>query len=836
MAKFVGRHLRWVLLLLALLGVGLGVSGGRSVPLTAIWSAPLGPQASQEATEWLKAFEEATTKPRRGCSAVTWSGLDPGKPARAFEFHWPAEESRSSPLVYLQDPISEKAVFVAQDRQGCLWVQESGRSFEFSQRAVPSPFPNAQLPGLDPQAPVTVLLQDAKTIRPWVFVSSVGEFQRGSTALWMFLMAFSTVLLGTVFIALSFGGRLQRVVFGFLVFVGTLMFWLAHNFSIGSMLFEFWPGARYFSEMHAIAVAGVVLGIGFANIEFLNLRGTKRWVFQTGVALSAAAFFSSAWWHLGYKSGSAVLAVMALMTLVELTRQLSSSDWSFKLFALGFCATMVGGGTQALSVIVGGADAGHWAIFAFPLGAFTQSLFWLAAVARQVQSRRRDRQAKLQFDATYDALTGLYNRAQITSRIDTLCETLRKLQRDTLPMRGMGALLFVGLDRFKRINDSMGHAAGDELLKLVSQRLLTVCGESALVGRFGGDEFLIFTSSTSSESAVASLSQSITQAIAAPMVVAGRHLEIGSSIGVRMIDAHCHSMEAVLRDADTALHAAKQAGGNRVIVYQTSMREQLEARLALERDLAQALRLHQLEVFFQPIVLLKDQSHAGFEALVRWRHPDAGFVSPIEFVTVAEETGMIEELGRQVFELAMQAISGWKRQGLWRPGWYVSVNVSGGQLRDDSLLQHIESMQDQYGVACEDFRLELTETTVISNPEVADRLFPLFRQRGIGLCMDDFGTGYSSLSYLSDLPFDVLKIDKSFIADVLTRNEQRALVRAVLFMSRELGLMVVAEGVEMAEQSDLLTDLGCGYGQGYFFARPMPLPDATEWLRRHAAR
>jgi EAL domain-containing protein (putative c-di-GMP-specific phosphodiesterase class I) len=173
---------------------------------------------------------------------------------------------------------------------------------------------------------------------------------------------------------------------------------------------------------------------------------------------------------------------------------------------------------------------------------------------------------------------------------------------------------------------------------------------------------------------------------------------------------------------------------------------------------------------------------------------------------------------------------------LWRPGWYVSVNLSGGQLRDDSLLQHIESMQDRYGVACEDFRLELTETTVILNPEVADRLFPLFRERGIGLCMDDFGTGYSSLSYLSDLPFDVLKIDKSFIADVLTRNEQRALVRAVLFMSRELGLMVVAEGVEMAEQSDLLTGLGCGYGQGYFFARPMPLPDATEWLRRHAAR
>ena len=834
MSKFVGRNLRWVLLVLALLGVALGVSGGRSVPLTALWSAPQGPQSAADASEWLKTFEESTSKPRRGCAAVTWSGLDPGKPARAFEFRWPAEEPRSFPLVYLQDPISEKVVVIAQDRLGCLWIRESGRGFEFSHRAVPSPFPNVQLPALDSQATVTVLLQDAKTIRPWIFVSSVSEFQRGSTALWMFLMAFCTVLLGTVFIAMSFGGRLQRVVIGFMVFVGTLMYWLAHNFSVGSMLFDFWPGARYFAELQAVAVAGVVFGIGFANIEFLNLQRTKRLVFQSGVAISALAFFSSAWWQLGYKTGSAVLAVMALLTLFELTRQLSKSDWSFKLFALGFCATMVGGGTQALSVILGGADAGHWAIFAFPLGAFTQSLLWLAAVARQVQGRRRERQAKLQFDATYDALTGLYNRSQITSRIDTLCETLRELQRDAVPIPGMGALMFLGLDRLKLINDTMGHAAGDELLKLVSQRLQTVCGEAALVGRFGGDEFLIFTSNTSSESAIASLSNSMAQAIAAPMEVAGREFEISCSIGVRMIDARCQSMEEVLRDADTALHAAKGSRGQRVVFFQASMREQLEARLKVERELGEALRLRQLEIFFQPIVKLQDQSHAGFEALVRWRHPESGFVSPAQFVPVAEETGMIEELGRQVFELAMQAIAGWKSQGLWKAGWYVSVNVSGGQLGDDSLLAHIDSMQARYGVAYQDFRIELTETAVISNPEVSDRLFPLIRARGVGLCMDDFGTGYSSLSYLSELPFNVLKIDKSFIDDLLTRREQLALVRAVLFMSKELGLMVVAEGVETAAQSELLTALECGYGQGYFYARPMPLTDATVWLQRHS--
>jgi diguanylate cyclase (GGDEF)-like protein len=553
------------------------------------------------------------------------------------------------------------------------------------------------------------------------------------------------------------------------------------------------------------------------------------------VAVSALAFLSSAWWQPGYRTGAAVLAVLAVLTLVELTRQLARSDLSFKLFALGFCATIVGGGTQALSVIVGGASAGHWAIFAFPVGAFIQSILWLAAVATQVQTRRRERQEKLLFDATFDALTGLYNRAQITSRIATVCEALRHAPPDAAGQPGKGALLFLGLDRFKLINDSLGHAAGDDLLKQVSQRLQAVCGDAALVGRFGGDEFLILTRDTATESDVMALTHTVSQAIAAPMVVAGRQLEIGSSMGVRMMDAQCHAMEEVLRDADTALHAAKLAGKHRAVFFERSMREQLEARLKVERELAEALRLRQLEVFFQPIVVLKDQSHAGFEALVRWRHPESGFVSPAHFVPVAEETGMIEELGRQVFELAMQAIAGWKQAGLWKPGWYVSVNVSGGQLGDDSLLQHIDAMQAQYGVDYQDFRLELTETAVISNPEISDRLFPLVRERGVGLCMDDFGTGYSSLSYLSDLPFNVLKIDKSFIDDVLTRREQLALVRAVLFMAKELSLMVVAEGVEKAEQNDLLAALDCGYGQGYLYAKPLPLAQATDWLQRHCA-
>lgn len=817
---------RWVAVLLVLLTVGMAFSGGRSVNLKVLWSAPTGLNDAALAQQALHELKAEFDKSVGACHQdVVWPALTGFEPTKAFEFKLP--EAGSAPaVVYLQDPITKTVVFATTDARGCPWVAASGRGFGFSQRAVPSPFPNVRLPELAEGARVQVIIQDPKTIRPWVYVADFMAFQRVSTTIWMSLAACSTLLLGAALLASGIEGLLkQRLVTAFVVYVVALLFWLTQNFSMAAAAFDMWPGGPWFPLMQALAVAAVVTGIGLASIEFLQLAGRQRRLYQLGVLLCALAFLSSAWFQPGYKVGAGLLALVALMILSALFQHISESDLPFKFFAMGFCATMLGGGVQAYSVLAGGGTSGYWAIFAFPLGAFAQALFWLAAIISRSEINRRSQKARLLQDATYDALTGLYNRKQLTLKVQAC------LQRHAAGDGAGSALLFLDLDRFKLVNDSLGHVVGDELLKAVSQRLGAVLPKDTMLARFGGDEFLVLITDCASAQFAIDLAQTLLSAIAVPMQLAGRELRMGASVGVVMFDATYVRVDDVVRDADTALHMAKRGGRNRAVAFEHHMRDAIEQRFKVESELTQALAQRQFEVFFQPIVRLTDLSHAGFEALVRWKHPTHGYISPAEFVEIAEESGQIRELGRQIFDMAMQAIGTWHQQGLWQPGWYVSINVSGGQLVDDSLLQEIEALQGRHGVACTDIRLELTETAVISNLDAANRIFPAIRARGIALCMDDFGTGLSSLSYLSDLPFNVLKIDKSFIDDMVTRTEQQALVRAVLSMARELDMLVVAEGLEHLDQVELLQAMQCGYGQGYYFSKPMPVAAATAWLQ-----
>lgn len=822
---------RWMAVLLVLLTVGMAFSGGRSVDLKELWSAPTGLNDAVQAQQALQQLRADFDKSAGTCGqGGEWPTLTGSEPTKAFEFKLPVA-GESPAVVYLQDPITKTVVFATTDARGCPWVAASGRGGEFSQRAVPNPFPNVRLPVLAEGARVLVIIQDPKTIRPWIYVSDFMAFQRVSTTIWMSLAACSTLLLGAALLASGIEGLLkQRVVTAFVVYVAALLFWLTQNFSMAAAAFDMWPGGPWFPLMQALAVAGVVMGIGLASIEFLQLPGKQRRLYQVGVLLCALAFLSSAWFQPGYKVGAGLLAVVALMIMSALFHHLSESDLPFKFFAMGFCATMLGGGVQAYSVLAGGGTTGYWAIFAFPLGAFAQALFWLVAIISRAEINRRNQKARLLQDATYDALTGLYNRKQLTLKVQEC------IQRHTDGDGAGSALLFLDLDRFKLVNDSLGHVVGDELLKAVSQRLSAVLPKGTMLARFGGDEFLVLVTDCANAQFAGGLAQSLLSAIGVPMQLAGRELRVGASVGVVMFDATYEYVDDVVRDADTALHMAKRGGRNRAVAFEHRMRDAIEQRFKVEGDLTQALEQRQFEVFFQPIIRLSDVSHAGFEALVRWKHPIHGYISPAEFVEIAEESGQIRELGRQILDMAMQAIGNWRQQGLWQPGWYVSINVSGGQLVDDSLLQEVEAFQSRHGVGCEDIRLELTETAVISNLEAANRIFPAIRACGIALCMDDFGTGLSSLSYLSDLPFNVLKIDKSFIDDMVARTEQQALVRAVLSMARELDMLVVAEGVEHLAQVELLQAMQCGYGQGYYFSKPMPVDAATGWLRSRLSR
>ena len=268
----------------------------------------------------------------------------------------------------------------------------------------------------------------------------------------------------------------------------------------------------------------------------------------------------------------------------------------------------------------------------------------------------------------------------------------------------------------------------------------------------------------------------------------------------------------------------------RSVNFQPVMRAPALQRFHLEQDLVEALRGDQFEVYFQPIVALADRRAVGLEALIRWRHPTQVWLSPADFIPVAEETGHIIQIGAWVLERAALQIQEWKQAGRWRPGFYVSVNLSGNQLLDGDLLGHIDAVIARGGLRPGELRLELTETEIIANIGVASGVLPALRERQIPLYMDDFGTGYSSLSYLNELPFDVLKIDRSFVTGIETREQSQILVRTVLAMAQAMDLEVVAEGVETEEQAALLWSMGCPYAQGYHFARPLPAAQVGAWL------
>jgi diguanylate cyclase (GGDEF)-like protein len=810
----------------------LAFRGTPSVPLRTLINAPAGLTAAGLGLEAVSNFLPNPVAPSGQCpkSGTPAVNLRTDKPTKVFEFELPPPTARGSRQVaYLQDPIAELVAFSVELPGGCRWTAASGRAFPFDQRAVVNPFPNVLLPEeLPAGARVQVLIQDVKSIRPWVHAKDFEAFERLSTTIWMALAAFSTLLMAAGFIATAFTGLMrQTVVWSYVVYVVCFLFWLGQNFSMFSAGVGLWPEGPSFPLMQALAVASVVIGISFASIEFLQLEKIWRRSLRVVVTLCAAGFVSSAWFAGGYKFGAAMLALGAMAIAWALLRRLRKSDLPFKLFALGLTATMAGGATQAASILSGGGTGAYWPIFAFPLGAFLQGILWMLALVVRSETNRRTQEAQLLRDATLDPLTGLYNRRVFTDKLAAHIGEVRSRQA------GRSLLMFLGLDRFKVINDSLGHQVGDDLLKLAALRLQSSAVAADCVARFGGDEFLLLVHDTATEAAAMAHAARVQAELRQLWTVAGMELGVTASIGLVLLDKAYLNAGDALRDVDTALQGAKDAGRNQTVLFDREMRDAVDLKFRIQSELDKAISSRQFELHFQPIVSLADGHHVGFEALVRWRHPVRGMVNPAQFVTIAEESGHIRALGDLIIEMALDAVAGWKVAGLWQPGWYVSINVSGGQLVDASLLTFLEQAMSARQISERDIRLELTETAVITNLDVANEVFPVLRDRGLTLCMDDFGTGYSSLSYISKLPFEVIKIDKSFVDDILIRPEQLAMVKAVLSMARELGMRVVAEGIESDAQARELSSFACDYGQGYHFAKPLPATAASDWLRRH---
>ena len=423
-----------------------------------------------------------------------------------------------------------------------------------------------------------------------------------------------------------------------------------------------------------------------------------------------------------------------------------------------------------------------------------------------------------------DPLTGLPNRLLFIDRVGRLVKHTKR-RKDQL-----FAVLFMDLDGFKMINDSMGHLIGDQLLLGVAHRLekclrstdtVARLGETFTVARLGGDEFTVLLDDIKDPSDAKRAAERMMKALAAPFILGGKEIFTSVSIGIALSNSAYEQPDEILRDADTAMYRAKSLGKARYEVFDADMRASVMARLQLETDLRRALERGEFRNFYQPIVALVSGEIAGFEALLRWQHPTRGLLGPTEFIPVAEETGLIRELGWWNLREACRQVSEWRAASNDHRHLTISVNLSAKQFLQPNLVEDIRKLLSELNLPAEALKLEITESTVMGDPTGAVAMLQQIKSLGIRLAIDDFGTGYSSLSYLHRFPLDTLKIDRSFISGMGDDGEGMEIARTILPMANNLRLDVVAEGVETVQQVLLLKKLQCKYGQGYYFSRPL---------------
>jgi diguanylate cyclase (GGDEF)-like protein len=429
--------------------------------------------------------------------------------------------------------------------------------------------------------------------------------------------------------------------------------------------------------------------------------------------------------------------------------------------------------------------------------------------------------------ATHDALTGLPNRVLLDDRLQ---QAIAHADRDTRSF----ALLVCDLDRFKLINDSLGHRAGDELLQEVAQRLTALVRPSDTVARFGGDEFVLIGTSISDADDAAALAARVMDVLQAPVRIAAIDIHTSPSIGIAMYPDDGITMQALLAHADAAMYSAKLQGRGNFRRYAPGMDTGTEDRVQFESELHDAVALNQLRLYYQPKVDTQTGEVRSAEALVRWMHPTRGIVSPAEFIPLAEECGLIGAIGGWVIREACRQTRAWQLDGV--PTLRVSVNLSASQFRDSGLVDSIRAALDDAGLEARYLEVELTESAVMSDPEKSIAVLEHLSAMGVLVSVDDFGTGYSSMSYLRRFPIDKLKIDRVFIHEIVSRPEDASIVRAIVSLAHSLRLKVVAEGVETPAQLDFLRTAGCDEYQGYHFSRPLPATEFERLIRESQAQ
>lgn len=441
----------------------------------------------------------------------------------------------------------------------------------------------------------------------------------------------------------------------------------------------------------------------------------------------------------------------------------------------------------------------------------------ITAVLHDITARKRYEE-QLVYMANHDALTNLPNRSMLEYSLKTALEGHKRDAQG--PRDRATAILFIDLDRFKLINDSLGHNVGDLLLKAVADRLRRVVSRQEVVGRLGGDEFLIIIPRLRETQDAATLSQAVLDALSPAFDIQGRQLFITPSIGIALCPADGDDFPTLMRNADTAMYSAKARGGGTYHFFTKTMNESAVARLAIENDLREALAQGQFELYYQPKIDLASGGLAGLEALIRWNQPGRGFISPMQFIPVAEETGLIGKIGEWVLRRVCDQIREWDLLGL--PPVSIAVNLSPRQLIEGRITETISRILDETATPASRIVLEITETVMMHEIKRSASILDELRKLGLQIAIDDFGTGYSSLAYLKRLPINSIKIDRSFVRDVTTDPDDAAITNTIIIMGHNLGLKVVAEGVETQEQLDFLRQHGCDEIQGFLISEPRP--------------
>lgn len=444
------------------------------------------------------------------------------------------------------------------------------------------------------------------------------------------------------------------------------------------------------------------------------------------------------------------------------------------------------------------------------------------AFVRDITERKLHDQ-QLMHMATHDVLTGLPNRARLIERADHAVLHAKRNSKHT-------AVILVDLDKFKFINDNIGHDAGDEMLKVLSDRMVSILRATDTVARLGGDEFVILLDSVDRPDDCALVGEKLIKTISEPITFGGEVLQPGASLGIAVFPMDGEDVTSLLKSADIAMYQSKRAGGNQYHFYKHAMGERVSNHIALVNGLEQAVEENQFVLYFQPIFDLQTKQLVSAEALLRWQHPERGLIPPFEFIPVAEESGLIIPIGTWVIEEVCRQNSQWMKEALEIVP--IAANLSARQLGTDEIVSIVKESLENNNLSPNFLSLELTESMVMNNTDGVINILNQFKEQGVTIALDDFGTGYSSLSYLRQFPIDVIKIDRSFIKDINGNNEDAVIANTIVTLAHGLGCKVLAEGVETLVQDNYMRDQGCDLVQGYFYSKPIPAKEFEAFLKK----